>query len=348
MDVDLIIPPRKGLAKGEYESLLISEETNVIQAEPKQVSGLISKLDYIRFVRSKLGSGVKHITDDGLGYLLYFIPTEKSIVTCHGINIPYLDYFSARTKLIYGFCLKCMSRATRVHAVSNWAKRDILTYTKVPADRIDVVRFGLNSKIFRPRNGSYIRDTFGIPEKNKIVLYVGSEQPRKNVPTLIEAFYRLKKKMPNVTLVKVGTDGWPGMRERVLKQIESLGLQKDVIFAGWYPNNELPKLYNSADVFVFPSYSEGFGVPPLEALACGLPVITTDKTSLPEIVGDAAIKLSDPFDSKLLADAMEKVLTNNGLKQDMIKKGLKQAKEFTWEKYTKGVYKIYEEVWNSK
>lgn len=350
MDVDLIIPPRNGLAKGVYETLIINKNTKVIQTEPKvyPFSMVLGKLEYAKYVRSRIGTGIKHITDDGLGYLLHFIPTGKSIVTCHGINIPYLDYIHAGTKLFYNVCLNGMNRADRILAVSNWAKQDVLTYTKVPAEKIDVVRLGVDHSNFYPEPGNYIRDTFNISEKDKIILYVGSEQPRKNVPTLIDAFYRLKKKMPNVKLVKVGPAGWVGVRENNLKQIERLDLKKDIIFTRTYANSELPKVYNSADMFVFPSYSEGFGIPPLEALACGLPVVTTDKTSIPEIVGDAAIKLSDPFNSQLLADTMEKVLSNSGLRQDMIKKGLKQAKEFSWKSYVKGVYKTYDDVWESK
>lgn len=346
VNVDLIIPPRNCLAKGVYETVIIRSNTNVLQSEFKvyPLSSVLGKLDYAMYVRSRIGNGIKHITDDCLGYLLYFIPPEKTIVTCHGINIPHIDYFPTGARLFYNICLKGMSRAHRVVAVSNWAKKDVLTYTKIPADRIDVVRLGIDHANFRLRPGNYLRDTFNISEKDKVILYVGSEQPRKNVSTLIDAFYNLKKKMPNIKLVKVGPAGWTGTREKILEQINILGLQKDIIFAGTYPNSELPKVYNSADLFVFPSYSEGFGMPPLEALACGLPVITTDKTSIPEIVGDAAIKLSDPFNSQLLADTMKGVLSNNGLRQDMINKGLKQAKGFSWDNYAKEIYKIYENI----
>lgn len=346
MKIDLILPPRKNLQIGLYETPLINERINIIQREPKlyPFSYLLDKFDYARFVRSKVGSGIKHLTDEGLGYILYFIPVEKSIVTCHGINIPYLDYFSPSAKLFYSFCLNGMSRAEKILAVSNQAKKDVLTYTDIPEGKIEVIYEGVDHEFFYPNPGDYIKNTFNLNEKDKIILYIGSEQPRKNIPTLIEAFYKLKKKMPDIKLIKVGPPGWVGVREKLLRQIELLGLQKDVLFAGEYANNELPKFYNSADLFVFPSFSEGFGAPPLEALACGLPVITTDKTSLPEVVGDAGIKLSDPFDSQLLADTMEEVLNNEGLRLDMKRKGIEHASKFSWEKYGKEVWKVYERV----
>ena len=346
MKIDMILPQRKGLARGLYEKPIINENVNVIQREPKKYlfSSIIDKFSYAYFVRSKVGKGIKHITGENLGYLLYFIPKEKTIVTCHGINIPYLNYFPLHYKLFYRVCLNGMARAEKILAVSNRAKKDVLTYTNVHEDNIEVIYEGINHEIFYPNPGNHIKSKFNLNENDKIILYVGSEQPRKNLPTLVEAVFKLKEKIPNIKLIKVGHAGWPGARDELVKQIEHLGLQKDVIFAGIYPNEELPKFYNSGDVFVFPSYSEGFGVPPIEAMACGLPVITTNKTSLPEIVGDAAIKLSDPFDSQLLADTIQEVLLNDELRSDMKKKGIEQAKKYSWEKYAKDVWELYNKM----
>jgi len=190
-----------------------------------------------------------------------------------------------------------------------------------------------------------IRDRYKIDGNEKVILYVGAEQPRKNLDTLIKAFYKLKKKMPETRLIKIGPPYWKGARKKLLDLILSLNLQKDVIFINFVPEEDLPIFYNIADLFVLPSYYEGFGQPPLEAMACGCPIITTNKSSIPEVVGDAAIKLDNPFDVKLLSKTMEEVLTNEGLRKDMIKEGLKQAKTFSWEKYADDVYEIYKEVY---
>lgn len=123
----------------------------------------------------------------------------------------------------------------------------------------------------------------------------------------------------------------------------SHNLQNDVIFTGYISDGDLPALYNAADLFVYPSLYEGFGLPPLEAMACGCPVITSNTSSLHEVVGDAGIMV-DPYDVDRLADAMHKVLSNDGLREDMIKKGLERAEMFSWEKTARETLKVYEEV----
>jgi glycosyltransferase involved in cell wall biosynthesis len=358
MKIDLILPPRKEPVS-ILEKPLISEDVNIICKEPLKIhlgsnlSSFVEKALYRRYVKSKIGKGtVKHMITEGLCYMLHFMPMDNVVVTCHGINIPYLDYFSSKNRFVYDYNLKGMKKADRIIAVSKEAKKDIISYVKYPEDRIDVVYHGVDHKTFFPNHTDEIKETvrkrYNIGYGDKIILNVGSEQPRKNIPTLFKAFYKLKKTMPNVKLLRVGHFDWKGARKKSNELIKQLHLEKDIIYAGVYPNEELPQFYNAADLFVFPSYSEGFGIPNLEALACGCPVITTDKTSIPEVVGDAAIKLSDPFDVDLMARTMEGVLTNDGLREDMIKKGLEQANKFSWEKYAKETYEVYERVWNEK
>lgn len=358
MKIDLIIPPRKKPVS-ILEKPLISEDVNIICKEPLKIhfgsnlSSFVEKALYLRYVKSEIGKGtVKHMITEGLCYMLHFLPADNFVVTCHGINIPYLDYFGFKSRFVYDYNLKGMKKADRIIAVSEEAKKDIISYVKYPEDLIDVVYHGVDHTIFHPNHTNEIKEEirrkYNIGYDDKIILNVGSEQPRKNIPALFKAFYKLKKTMPEVKLIRVGPFDWKGARKKSIKLIKQLHLEKDIIYAGVYPNSELPQFYNSADLFVFPSYSEGFGIPNLEALACGCPVITTDKTSIPEVVGDAAIKLSDPFDADLLARTMEGVLMNDSLKEDMIKKGLAQANKFSWEKYAKETYKVYERVWNEK
>lgn len=136
---------------------------------------------------------------------------------------------------------------------------------------------------------------------------------------------------------------YPGVRRKLIQQIESLNLQKDIIFAGYVSELALAEIYNAVDLFVFPSLYEGFGIPPLEAMACGTPVITSNTSSLPEVVGDAAIQIN-PYDVEKFAEEMYEVLTNERLKEEMIRKGLERSKMFSWENSAKKTLKVYREM----
>ncbi|MEA3458002.1 MAG: glycosyltransferase family 1 protein, partial [Candidatus Thermoplasmatota archaeon] len=135
--------------------------------------------------------------------------------------------------------------------------------------------------------------------------------------------------------------------KEIFETINKLNLQNDVVFTGYVSDEDLPALYNAADLFVYPSIYEGFGLPPLEAMACGTPVITSNTSSLPEVVGDAGIMV-DPPDVDRLADAMHEVLTNEGLRANMIKKGLGRAEMFSWEKCARETLEVYEEVYGER
>jgi glycosyltransferase involved in cell wall biosynthesis len=142
-------------------------------------------------------------------------------------------------------------------------------------------------------------------------------------------------------LVNIGAMGWK--HENVLEEIQKLNLQDDVIFPGYVPDDDLVKFYNAADLLVYPSLYEGFGLPPLEAMACGTPVITSNTSSLPEVVGDAGIMV-DPVDIDALTESIYQVLNNPNLQEDMQKNGLERSKIFTWEKTAKETWKIYEMI----
>lgn len=356
--IDLILPPRDNPIDILIEPL-ISDDVNIICKKPlnlrlgSNLSSLIEKTFYMKYVKSKIGKDtVKHMVREGEAYMLHFMQINNLVVTCHGINIPYLNYFSSKNRFFYDINLKGMKKADRIIAVSKEAKKDIINYVKYPEDKIDVVYHGVDHKTFFPNHTDEITDEiketirkrYNIGYDDKIILNVGSEQPRKNISTLFKAFYKLKKTIPNIKLLRVGPFDWKGAHNKSVRLIKQLHLEKDIIYAGIFPNKELPLFYNAADLFVFPSYSEGFGIPNLEALACGCPIVTTDKTSIPEVVGDAAIKLNDPFNVDILAKTMEKILTNESLQETMIKKGLAQANKFSWEKYTKETYEVYKKI----
>jgi len=181
---------------------------------------------------------------------------------------------------------------------------------------------------------------------SKMILNIGTLEPRKNVVTLIKAFKKLQEgRFKDYVLVIAGEKGW--LYKRIFEEIESSGAEQSIRLLGVARDEDLPLLYNCADLFVYPSLYEGFGLPPLEAMACGVPVITSNTSSLPEVVGNAGIMV-EPHDINSLSETMASVLKDKELKHRMSRDGLKRAKMFTWEKMVSEVLKIYNEIlsWN--
>jgi len=168
------------------------------------------------------------------------------------------------------------------------------------------------------------------------------DKPTKNIPTLIKAFYKLKKAMNDVKLIKIGSYEWKSERIKILNLIKHLNLEKDVLFFENVSEEILPLFYNASDVFVFPSLYEGFGLPVLEAMACGCPVIASNKASIPEVVGDAGILVEPDEDS--LFNSMFNLLKDENLRKEFSKKGLEQAKKFSLEKECEETLKIYKNL----
>lgn len=176
---------------------------------------------------------------------------------------------------------------------------------------------------------------------NPYVLYVGTLEPRKNIITLLKSFYKLRNRMANYKLVIVGGRGWK--YKKIFETVTALNIQSSVLFMGYVPESDLPALYNAADLFVYPSLYEGFGLPPLEAMACGTPIITSNTSSLPEVVGNAGLMI-DPYNIDKLADSMYGVLIDEDLQANMIQKGINRAKMFSWERCASETLKSYENV----
>ncbi|MCL2761286.1 MAG: glycosyltransferase family 4 protein [Desulfuromonadales bacterium] len=227
--------------------------------------------------------------------------------------------------------------------ISEHAKKEIIDDYNISPDKIKIIALGFNPAMSLPREsekGDKIRLKYGLPEK--YILYVGTIQPRKNISTLIEAYAKLKSRrdaMPK--LVITGRKGW--LYEKLFKRIEELGLKDDIIFTGFLPDDELPYIYDNALLFAYLSLFEGFGLPPLEAMACGIPVIVSDSTSMPEVVGDAGIKLP-PKDIEGVAAAIEKILDNPEYAKKLGEAGRERSKLFSWEFTARETLKVYKEV----
>ena len=223
-----------------------------------------------------------------------------------------------------------VKRACRVIAISDHTRHDVNRLYGVPLDRIDVAYPGVDVR-FQPMPHDAVeafRRKHNLPDR--FFLYLGTLEPRKNLSRLIDAFAWLTAAHPKarLQLILVGGKGW--MYEELFAKVRSLGLEERVRFAGFAPDEDLPLWYSAATALVYPSTYEGFGMPPLEAMACGTPVVASNAASLPEVVGDAALTI-EPEDVSGLAGAMQRVWDDAALRVELSRRGIDQAKRFTWE-----------------
>ncbi len=277
---------------------------------------------------------------------LSFLKLKPKIVFCHDIIhqvYPRSKKYWLLSKLLYSG----LKKAEFIITASESTKRDLMRFYSIPEERISVVYEGVNRERFKPDSSgsSNIYQKYRLSPLHRYVLHISSETLTKNVRGLIKAFHQLKTndKFSNVKLLKAGKSQYQRDRKKSLKLIRQLNLQKDIIFLGYVSGEDLPELYNIAELFVFPSFYEGFGLPVLEAMACGTPVITSNISSLPEIVGDAGITVV-PKNIDALAEAMKKVLLDEGLRRNIINKGLERARMFSWKTSADETLKICERI----
>jgi len=309
-----------------------------IKTEKIETPRYFSLKEAYSFAR-KIGSldDVVHLSNQHFARYAFFLK-KPFLVTVHDLARLCFnpDRETIGERILLKLDIREIKRASHIIAVSQNTKSDLIKYLNIPEERITVIYNGVDHSIFKPVKSK--------PSHEPYILYVGTERARKNLSSLFHAFSRLKGEFKGLKLVKLGSPGRSDeFRKRTIRQIESLGLDEDVIFVDWVAENDLPHYYSAASVFVYPSLHEGFGLPPLEAMACGCPVVTSNTSSLPEVVGDAAIMV-DPYDIDGLANVMREVLTNDGLRQGMIEKGLKQAKKFSWEKTAQETSAVYERM----
>lgn len=236
-----------------------------------------------------------------------------------------------------------LRRAKRIIAISESTKRDLIELFGAKPDQIAVIHCGtdLNSiQRASPIEIETLRARRHLPEE--MILHVGTIEPRKNLVRLIHAF-ALAKRIAHIphSLVLIGARGW--RYTQVDQALEQEGIAESVIFAGYIPQDELPLWYQAAQLFVYPSMYEGFGLPPLDAMACGLPVVTSNAASIPEVVGDAAIQVP-PEDVQAIADAIIRVVTDAALREQMTHRSILQAARFTWKKTAAETVSVYRSV----
>jgi glycosyltransferase involved in cell wall biosynthesis len=279
-------------------------------------------------------------------YVLPPLTPCKSVVTIHDcIHLRFPQYLPNR--LAYAYARSSLwiatHRAARVLTVSEASKRDILRYFRVPEQKIDVIYNAIDEQFGEPPTDEEIRR---VRERYQLdapfVLYAGNIKPHKNLERLIEAFHTLRRNgFDQVKLLIIGDEisKYATLRRTVHRH----KLHHHVRFLGFVSDKTLACLYRLAGVFVFPSLYEGFGLPPLEAMASGTPVITSNVSSLPEVVGDAAL-LIDPYEPDAIADAMRRVLSEPALAASMRERGLARVRDFSWERSIRRIHEIYREV----
>lgn len=276
--------------------------------------------------------------------LPFFFKKAKYVVTLHDVIayvLPKLFPFKLRLVLKAAFAA-IPKRVDLVIAPSESAKEDIVRFLGVERERIVVIPDGVENRfqpVGDPVRSAAMRQKYGVP--HEYILFVGVLEPRKNIPTLLQGFSRLlaEKVGQGLKLVIAGGSGW-GLTG-IGKQVQSLGLQDHVVFPGFIDEEDLPDLYRGAHLFVYPSLYEGFGLPILEAMACGVPVITSNTSSMPEVAGDAAL-LVDPLNVEALASAMASVLLDKELKEALQRKGRARANHFSWETTARKTLESYQ------
>ena len=279
-------------------------------------------------------------------YVLPPLVPCKSVVTIHDcIHLRFPQYLP--NKLGYAYARSALwiatHRSNRILTVSEASKRDILKYFRVPPGKIDVIYNAIDERFNEPptdEDVARVRERYQL--NDPFVLYAGNIKPHKNLERLIEAFHMLRRgPLEHLKMLIIGDE--ISKYATLRRAVHKYKLHQHVRFFGFVPDKTLAVLYRLAGVFVFPSLYEGFGLPPLEAMASGTPVVTSNVSSLPEVVGDAAL-LIDPYQPEAIADAMRRALLEPGLREELRRRGLLRVQEFSWERSIRRVREIYEEV----
>ena len=274
---------------------------------------------------------IYHVPQNGVGLSTNL--NCSSVITLHDV-IPYKmpETVSKRyMKIFLESIPKIVNETSGIITVSNYSKNDIIETFNIPKEKIFVTHLA-SEPIYKPLDKlickNIVKKKYAISED--YILFVGGFSPRKNIPGLIKAFSRLSyKNKQYFKLVIAGAKGESYAKYQELT--EKLEIRDKVVFPGFVPTMDLPFLYNAANLFVYPSFYEGFGLPPLEAMSCGIPVISSNLTSIPEVVGSSGL-LVDPYNIEEITSSMNAVLSDKKLSDKLSASGIKRASEFSWRK----------------
>jgi glycosyltransferase involved in cell wall biosynthesis len=279
-------------------------------------------------------------------YVLPALTPGRTVVTIHDcIHLMFPEYLKHR--LAYAYARAAMwtaaHKSDRIFTVSEQSKRDILKFFKVSPDKIVVTPNAIDDRFSVEPDAEQVKQ---IRERYQLshayILYVGNIKPHKNLERLIEAFHYVRSQgRSELELLIIGDE--ISKLQSLRRAVHRYDLHRYVRFHGFVPHETLAVLYRLASVFVFPSLYEGFGLPPLEAMACGTPVVTSNVSSLPEVVGDAAV-LVDPYSAQAIAEGILKVLHSAHLRAEMRQRGFARVREYSWERSVERVRQVYGEV----
>ncbi len=267
----------------------------------------------------------------------------RSVITIHDLNfIHFPEFLTPESARYYEQIHRAVGRADHIITDSDWTREDVLNHLGAPPERVTTVHLAANP-VYRPITiHDEIRQTltrYGLP--SDFIIFVGTLEPRKNVPALLKAHRLLLDQGLDIHLAIVGRKGW--LYEEIFSTLTKLKLGEHVHFLENVPYEDLARLYNAASCLALPSHYEGFGLPPLEAMACGTPVVVSNRASLPEVVGDAGL-LVDPDNPEALSQALAQVLDDDELRESLRGRGLMRASEFSWARTAHETMAIYEQV----
>jgi glycosyltransferase involved in cell wall biosynthesis len=348
-----------GLAKLYDDLLVYTSHPSAFKLNPSKVRrvspitrperGTVGFLSRIVWMQSSLpvrtlANHVSVILSTGSEGIL--LPLVPQVVTVHDIIPLLFPSFHPHTTELFFFrhCLPwILGRSSAIIAVSQSTKRDIINFYNLPSEKIHVTYEGYDKQLFHPyQDTQAVTRIYGL---DQYIHYAGHILPHKNVVRLVWAFRRIASTIPHQLVLQGRCN--PKYAAQLETLIRELGLEDRVVFPGYVPLSHIPYLYSGASTFVTVSLSEGFGLPPLEAMACGTPVIASKTSSLPEVVGDAGI-LVDPNDTEQIAEALLRVIKDSELRADLSQKALKRAALFSWDKTAKQTLEVLQTVVKGK
>lgn len=354
VDALMLLAPHTGIGRYVYENSLRLGENNRIdityyygyfsktllrepcQSPLSRIRNFIVKRPWLkRFVRFLTASAANNATETfDLYWQGNFIPNpgikaSKKVCTIHDFSFEHDPHWHPEERVAYmkRHLHNSAQTCDLILTGSEYTKHEIIERLDVPSEKVRVIYHGVDHEMFRVYEETPL--DFALPER--FLLFVGSIEPRKNLLLLLQAYSSLKKDFKeDFPLVLIGFKGWENKEVMELIEKESSHIR----YLGYLSDRELAFVYNRATIFVFPSLYEGFGLPPLEAMACGTPVIVSNTSSMPEVCGDAAYYV-DPKTAANIADGIEKVASDSALQETLRKKGLARAAQFSWERSAK-------------
>lgn len=322
----------------------LSVDDNIIATIRKWPSILGSKsISWVRLLKNMPHFDGYDLSNQTLSFIA--ARRHPCVVTVHDIielTNPQYGIAALFNKFLLGGILK----ATHIIAISEYVKQEIIRYYSIPEERITVIYNGVGDAFQPAEQGSDTKSykefttKLRLPTDAPIVVSVGSDHPRKNLATTLKVIATLKKKYPNIVLIKIGDPGLISGRKETLRIIDELGLQQNVRMLDKVSVETLVHAYHASNALLMPTYHEGFGLPLLEAMASGCPVVCSNSTSLPEVVGEAGIT-HNPDDSDAFATSIEELFESGGIKESFIARGLVQAKKFSWNTAAQQMLEIY-------